>query len=78
MCVCVCVCACARARARAYTCPSEGCGGCVQVTLGQQTQQGVQVASRSLWDPAVDSHASITYDNKSVFAVAQCYGVYFE
>ncbi|KAK7108776.1 dynein light chain Tctex-type protein 2B-like isoform X2 [Littorina saxatilis] len=49
-----------------------------QVTLGQQTQQGLQVASRCVWDHMLDNQASITYDNKSVFAVAQCYGVYFE
>lgn len=50
----------------------------VQVTLGQKTQQSVQVASRCLWDQAVDNYASVTYATQSVFAVAQCYGVYYE
>ena len=50
----------------------------MQVTIGQQTQPGLEVASRCVWDDSLDSHASITYDNKAVFAVAQCYGVYFE
>ncbi|XP_076466102.1 dynein light chain Tctex-type protein 2B-like [Babylonia areolata] len=49
-----------------------------QITLGQQSQQGLQVASRCVWDHSLDSHASVTYDNKSIFVVAQCYGVYFE
>lgn len=49
-----------------------------QVTLGQKTQQSVQVASRCLWDQAVDNYASVTYATQSVFAVAQCYGVYYE
>lgn len=50
----------------------------MQVTLGQKTQQSVQVASRCLWDQAVDNYASVTYATQSVFAVAQCYGVYYE
>ncbi|XP_076445416.1 dynein light chain Tctex-type protein 2B-like isoform X2 [Babylonia areolata] len=48
------------------------------VTIGQQCQQGLRVCSRCVWDHHVDSHASVTFHNKSLFAVAQCYGVYFE
>ncbi|KAL8611478.1 hypothetical protein ACOMHN_014533 [Nucella lapillus] len=48
------------------------------VALGQQCGQGLEVASRCVWDQSCDSHASVSYHNKSVFAVAQCYGVYLE
>ncbi|GFN83260.1 TCTEX1 domain-containing protein 1 [Plakobranchus ocellatus] len=48
------------------------------VTLGQDTGQGTQVASRCLWDAKHDSYGSVRYSNNNLFAVAQCYGVYFE
>ncbi|KAL8619071.1 hypothetical protein ACOMHN_020769 [Nucella lapillus] len=48
------------------------------VTVGQQTQQGLQVSSRCVWDHSVDSHASVTFNTKHLFAVAQCFGIYFE
>nr|KAG5686272.1 hypothetical protein BaRGS_028875 [Batillaria attramentaria] len=49
-----------------------------QVTIGQQTHQGMEVASRCVWDHNLDTYASVSYNNKSVFAVAQCYGIYYE
>eukprot|EP00079_Xenopus_tropicalis_P015883 XP_004914041.1 PREDICTED: tctex1 domain-containing protein 4 [Xenopus tropicalis] len=48
------------------------------VSLGQMGQQGIKVASRSLWDPQNDNFASATYANSSLFAVALVHGVYFE
>ncbi|KAM4721998.1 dynein light chain Tctex-type 4 [Rhinophrynus dorsalis] len=48
------------------------------VFLGQMGQQGVNVASRSLWDPQNDNFASCTYTNSSLFAVAMVHGLYYE
>ncbi|RUS69862.1 hypothetical protein EGW08_022377 [Elysia chlorotica] len=48
------------------------------VTLGQDCGQGVQVASRCVWDAKNDNYACVRFSNKNLFAVAQCYGVYFE
>lgn len=49
------------------------------VTLGQKKQQpGLQAASRCVWDQSLDSQASVTFENNSIFVVAQCYGIYFE
>jgi tctex1 domain-containing protein 2 len=48
----------------------------VHVTLGQQAGQGMRVASRGLWDAATDSFVSETYENASLFACAQVYGIY--
>ncbi|NXO92280.1 TC1D4 protein, partial [Certhia brachydactyla] len=48
------------------------------VVLGQQSQQGLVVASRGLWNTETDSFASATFSNASLFAVATVYGVYFE
>ena len=48
----------------------------VHVTLGQRAGQGMRVASRGLWDATTDSFVSETYENASLFACAQVYGVY--
>ena len=46
--------------------------------LAQYNQQSMQVASRCMWDVSTDSFACVSYNNKSIVAVASCYGVYFE
>uniref|UniRef100_A0A8D2KW47 Tctex1 domain containing 4 n=1 Tax=Varanus komodoensis TaxID=61221 RepID=A0A8D2KW47_VARKO len=48
------------------------------VFLGQQANQGLLIASRSLWDVGNDSFASATFTNSSLFAVATVHGIYFE
>ena len=50
----------------------------VQVVLGQNKNQAVQVGSRCLLDQSADSFACSSYRNKTIFAVAVCYGVYFD
>ena len=48
------------------------------VIVGQRQDQGVQMASRCLWDPANDNWASVEYVNDTIFAIATVHGVYFE
>jgi hypothetical protein len=50
----------------------------IQVMIGQNGQQCVQVGSRCIWDQTTDNFASATYNSKQLFAVANCFGVYFE
>lgn len=50
----------------------------VQVVLGQNKNQSVQVGSRCLLDQAADSFACTSYKTKTIFAVAACFGVYFD
>ncbi|KAJ4460034.1 putative dynein outer arm light chain [Paratrimastix pyriformis] len=50
----------------------------VQVTIGEVKDQGMRVASRSLWDPKVDSCVSCHFQNNSLFCVAMVFGIYFE
>ena len=48
----------------------------VQVTIGELRDQGVRVASRSLWDTDTDNYASETFFTESIFCVASAYGLY--
>ncbi|XP_053106392.1 dynein light chain Tctex-type 4 [Hemicordylus capensis] len=48
------------------------------VFLGQQANQGLHIASQSLWDVENDNFASATFTNSSLFAVATVHGIYFE
>ena len=48
------------------------------VVIGQRTDQGVQMASRCLWDPVNDNWASVEFVNDTVFAIATVHGVYFD
>jgi hypothetical protein len=41
----------------------------VQVTTGELRDQGVRVASRSLWDTATDNYASSSFQNVSLIVV---------
>ena len=50
----------------------------VTVVLGENTNQGCELASRSLWNTNTDNFVSIPYRNKTLFAVASVYGVYYE
>ena len=50
----------------------------VQVVMGQDTDQAVQVASRCLWNHATDNFAAATFRNNSLYAIAIVYGLYLE
>ncbi|XP_013408134.1 tctex1 domain-containing protein 2 [Lingula anatina] len=50
----------------------------VDVFLGQNCGQGIEVASRCVWDPSVDNFATASYQNESIFATALVYGFYYE
>ncbi|NXP15341.1 TC1DB protein, partial [Thinocorus orbignyianus] len=46
--------------------------------IGQLNEQGMQIGSRCLWDPASDTFSSYVFRNTSLFALASVYAVYFE
>jgi hypothetical protein len=48
------------------------------VTLGQVADQGVQIASRCLFDTQWDNFGSGSYKNSSLFGVATVFGIYYE
>ena len=50
----------------------------VQVHLGESRQQGIEVASRAIWNPTTDNMASVTVNHKGMFAVATVYGIYYD
>ena len=50
----------------------------VMVTIGQLNDQGVRMGSRCCWDAALDTFATGSFKNKSLFAVGTVWGVYYE
>lgn len=50
----------------------------VQVLVGQDSEQSVQFGSRCLWDKTTDNFACARYTNDNLFAVAACFGIYYE
>ncbi|GFO03264.1 TCTEX1 domain-containing 1 [Plakobranchus ocellatus] len=48
------------------------------VQIGELKAQGMRVGSRCLWDEAHDTFSSHEFRNKSIYAVASVYGVYYE
>lgn len=48
------------------------------VLITENKRQGLEIASRCVWNHGTDSFASYTYRNPSLIAVANVYGVYFE
>mmetsp|Transcript_8485 Transcript_8485/g.17012 ORF Transcript_8485/g.17012 Transcript_8485/m.17012 type:complete len:133 (+) Transcript_8485:36-434(+) len=50
----------------------------VQATIGELRDQGVRVASRSLWDTATDNYASCSFRNQTLWCVVIVFGVYTE
>ena len=48
------------------------------VTVGQQENQSVKVASRFLWDAKRDNWFNCTYSNQDLFAVAAVFALYYE
>ena len=50
----------------------------VQVFLGQDMSQGVQLSSRCVWDTALDGQATAVVKSKDIFCVANIFATYFE
>ncbi|XP_076441240.1 dynein light chain Tctex-type protein 2B-like [Babylonia areolata] len=48
------------------------------VMIGQKQDQGLITGSRCLFDESRDNFVSASYENKSLFAVATLYGLYYE
>ncbi|XP_041360099.1 dynein light chain Tctex-type 5-like [Gigantopelta aegis] len=48
------------------------------VTLGENLNQGLAQASRSIWNTNTDNFASASYSKGNLFAVATIYATYFE
>ncbi|KAL4223610.1 hypothetical protein ACF0H5_017079 [Mactra antiquata] len=48
------------------------------VFITENKRQGLEIASRSIWNHETDNFASYTYRNPSLIAVANVYGVYYE
>jgi len=48
------------------------------VTIGQLKEQGFRMGSRCAWDAKRDTFATSSFKNKSLFAVASVWGVYYE
>lgn len=50
----------------------------VHVIIGENREQDILAGSRFLWYEDTDTYASATFSNKSLFALAVCFGVYYE
>ncbi|CEL97936.1 unnamed protein product [Vitrella brassicaformis CCMP3155] len=50
----------------------------VQVVIGENSGQGIRVASKCLWDINLDNWSSFSYKNDSLFAVGMVFGCYYE
>lgn len=48
------------------------------VLIGQNGGQSMVTASRCAWDEKTDNFASVSYENRSIYAVATVYGLYTE
>lgn len=50
----------------------------VQTFIGENLNQGLRVASKSVWNPRFDNYASGIYINSALFAVVMVFGSYYE
>ena len=50
----------------------------VQTVVGENQNQGVRLASKSLWNAKIDNYASASHMNDHLFAVCMVFGAYFE
>ncbi|KAJ8039817.1 Tctex1 domain-containing protein 2 [Holothuria leucospilota] len=50
----------------------------VLVSVGNIQGQGLNMASRCLWDENTDGHTTVEYKNKELYVVVTVYAVYFE
>ena len=49
----------------------------VHCVIGENKGEGVKLACRCFWDSNTDAFAKESFENKSIFAVATVYGVYY-
>ncbi len=56
----------------------DRCRLVVQVLIGQDSPQSLQLASKCLWNTSTDNFAAVTFRNSSLYAVAVVYGVYLD
>ena len=50
----------------------------VQASMGENQNQMVRNASRCLWDAEIDNCASASWSNPKIYAVVQCFALYYE
>ncbi|XP_055497919.1 dynein light chain Tctex-type 5 isoform X1 [Leucoraja erinacea] len=50
----------------------------VLIHIGQLNEQSMRIGSRCLWNANTDTFSSFSFSNRSLFAVANVYAVYFE
>ncbi|XP_066482461.1 dynein light chain Tctex-type 5 [Tiliqua scincoides] len=50
----------------------------VTIHIGQLDKQSMQIGSRCLWDTTSDTFSSYSFKNRSLFALANVFAVYFE
>ncbi|KAH3727811.1 dynein light chain Tctex-type 5-like [Dreissena polymorpha] len=50
----------------------------VHVVIGENREQDIVAGSRFLWLDETDTFASTSFSTKSLFALAVCFGVYYE
>ena len=50
----------------------------VQTFIGENLNQGLRVASKSLWNPKFDNYASCSFQAGNIFAVVIVFGSYYE
>ncbi|CAG5122053.1 unnamed protein product [Candidula unifasciata] len=48
------------------------------VQIGELKSQGIRVGSRCLWDDSNDTFWTHEFRNKSIYAIASVYGIYYE
>ncbi len=48
------------------------------VSIGQLNEQGFRMGSRCCWDAKWDTFATANFTNKTLFAIATVWGVYYE
>ncbi|KAI4467312.1 t-complex-associated-testis-expressed 1/ dynein light chain [Holotrichia oblita] len=48
------------------------------VTIGEKRSQDMFATYRFLWDAERDKHACYVYENMYVYAIAVCFGIYYE
>lgn len=50
----------------------------VYVVIGENREQNILAGSRFLWSTETDTYASTKFVSKSIFALAICYGIYYD
>lgn len=49
-----------------------------QAVIGQCKDQGVEAASRAVWDTSTDNYTCVSFSNESIFAFVIVHAIYFE